>query len=115
MTFSCPFLEITFTGVGIEGGCPAEKDNDGCFFLSGQPEFVEAEKIEQNKEFCDCAFSWKFSEGDAHGVSSGGKSVAAKPDKPKIQYEKCALSAENAAKIECRQILGAYTVKFQRQ
>ncbi|MEI3504152.1 MAG: hypothetical protein V8Q42_11055 [Anaerovoracaceae bacterium] len=26
------FIEIKYEGVGIEGGCPAEKDNDGCFF-----------------------------------------------------------------------------------
>ena len=32
VTFSLPVLNITFTGVGLEGGCPAEKDNNGCFF-----------------------------------------------------------------------------------
>ena len=26
-------LDLAFTRVGIEGGCPAEKDNAGCFFL----------------------------------------------------------------------------------
>ena len=31
--FLTDFLDIRFTGVGIEGGCPAEKDNAGCFFL----------------------------------------------------------------------------------
>lgn len=31
--FITDFLDISFTGVGIEGGCPAEKDNAGCFFL----------------------------------------------------------------------------------
>lgn len=30
-TFHLSFLEITYTGVGLVGGCPAEKDNDGCF------------------------------------------------------------------------------------
>ena len=30
--FVTDFLDISFTGVGIEGGCPAEKDNAGCFF-----------------------------------------------------------------------------------
>ena len=33
VTFRTDFLEISFAGVGIQGGCPAEKDNDGCFFL----------------------------------------------------------------------------------
>lgn len=31
--FETGLLTISFTGVGIQGGCPAEKDNDGCFFL----------------------------------------------------------------------------------
>ena len=30
-----------FTGVGIEGGCPAEKDNAGCYyFTDGREKFV---------------------------------------------------------------------------
>ena len=32
-TFRMPFLEISLTAVGIAGGCSAEKDNNGCFFL----------------------------------------------------------------------------------
>ena len=32
VTFYTDFLKISFTGVGIEGGCPAEKDNEGTFF-----------------------------------------------------------------------------------
>ena len=34
VTFRTDHLTISFTGVGIQGGCPAEKDNNGCFFLS---------------------------------------------------------------------------------
>lgn len=30
-SFRTAFLEISFTGVGTEGACPAEKDNAGCF------------------------------------------------------------------------------------
>ena len=33
-TFRTEHLEITFTGTGIEGGCPAERDNDGCYVRS---------------------------------------------------------------------------------
>ena len=64
-----PFLTLTYTGVGIEGGCPAEKDNDGCFFLSGGASFRTTEAITAKKEFCDCEFAWHFNEGDAHGAS----------------------------------------------
>lgn len=111
VTFRAPFLTITYTGVGIEGGCPAEKDNDGCFF---DDDFVSAESIDQNKEFCDCEFAWNFTEGDAHGVSIGGKPVAAIPTERKVVYEKRALTAQNAAAIPCEQILGSYLVKFKR-
>ena len=63
VTFQTPFLQITYTGTGAVGGCPAEKDNDGCFFL--EEAFRPAEIIDQKKEFCDCAFSWHFTETDA--------------------------------------------------
>ena len=46
------FLALTYEGVGIEGGCPAEKDNDGCFFLDEPLLFRPAETISSNKEFC---------------------------------------------------------------
>lgn len=107
-----PFLELTYTGVGIEGGCPAEKDNDGCFYRGGR-EFRPAEKIETNKEFCDCEFGWCFAEGDAHGKSEG-KTLPAFCEEPSRKYEPCAFTPENAAKIPCRQVLGAYIVRFRR-
>ncbi len=110
-TFRTPFLEITYTTVGIVGGCPAEKDNDGCFF--GET-FVPAEKIDTNKEFCNCSFQWRFAEGNAHGKNADGKSVPAIPTEQKNHYEKQPLTAENAATIPCEQVLGAYTVKFER-
>lgn len=34
-----PF-SLAYQGTGIEGGCPAEKDNDGCFFWSNALIFV---------------------------------------------------------------------------
>ena len=111
-TFHLPFLEITYTGVGLVGGCPAEKDNDGCFF--GQ-NFVPAEKIDENKEYCNCAFQWKFTEGNAHGISTDGKSIPAIPTEQEVQYEKQELTPENAAMIPCEQVLGAYMVKFNRE
>lgn len=110
-TFRTPFIEITYTGVGIVGGCPAEGDNQGCFFGGT---FVPNEKIDSNKEFCNCAFQWKFAEGDAHGISVDGKSIPAHPTGQKVQYEKQALTVENAAKIPCEQVLGSYTVIFER-
>ncbi|WP_458407714.1 hypothetical protein [Anaerotignum sp.] len=111
-TFYAPFLEITYTGVGLVGGCPAEKDNDGCFY--GET-FVPAEKIDENKEYCNCAFQWKFAEGNAQGISTDGKSIPAIPAEQKIHYKKQELTPENAANIPCEQVLGAYVVKFERK
>ena len=112
ITFRTPFLEITYTGVGLVGGCPAEKDNDGCFYGNL---FVPAEKIDQNKEYCNCSFRWKYTENDAHGISADGKSIPAIPDEHLHQYNKQELTPENAAKIPCKQVLGAYTVIFERK
>ena len=112
-TFTLPELTISFTGVGIEGGCPAEKDNAGCYyFTDGREKFVPAERITANKEFCDCEFAWRFA-GGAHGVSLG-KTLPAIPEEETTHYEKAAFTVENAAVIPCTQVLGAYQVTFER-
>lgn len=113
VTFTAPFLHISFTGVGIAGGCPAEKDNDGCFFLGEVPDFRPAESIAVNKEFCDCRFAWRFTPEDAQGVSQG-KTLPAYPTDPAVRYAPMPLTPENAAAIPCLQVLGTYTVCFER-
>lgn len=111
--FRTEFLEISFTGTGVEGGCPAEKDNVGCYYLKdGTFTLVPAEKITANKEFCDCEFAWRFA-GGAHGVSLG-KTLPAIPEEETTHYEKAAFTVENAAVIPCMQVLGAYQVTFER-
>ena len=112
--FTSPFLEITYKRVGIEGGCPAEKDNDGCFFIGEKIEFREKGIIKVNKEFCDCKFEWKFAEGNARGISIGDKSVAVEATKPEKAYEREEFSARTAAAIECMQIVGSYALSFER-
>lgn len=109
--FRTELLEISFTGVGLAGGCPAEQDNAGCFFQDGS--FQAAEHITANKEFCDCAFAWHFSENDAHGVSIG-KTLPAIPTEVRTVYPRQAFTAANAAAIPCQQVLGTYMVKFTR-
>lgn len=47
--FKTDFLEIRFTGVNIEGGCPAEKDNAGCYFL-GKPTILKKRRQLQTKK-----------------------------------------------------------------
>ena len=111
VTISAPFFELVYQGVGIQGGCPAERDNDGCFFGDGI--FRLNEKINENKEFCDCEFAWKFHENDACGKSEG-KTIPALKEDITADYEKLALTAENAAAIPCEQVLGAYIVRFER-
>ena len=111
-TFKTEFLEISFTGVGIEGSCPAEKDHAGCFFL-GEKTLRKPERITANKEFCDCSFAWKFAENDAHGKSIG-KTLPACPTEVRTIYPRERFSVENAAKIPCIQVLGTYKVSFER-
>ena len=110
ITFKTEFLEISFTSVGVEGSCPAEKDNAGCYFDN---KLRKAEVITVNKEFCDCTFAWFFSQNDAHGVSIG-KTLPAIPTKVANVYPRKAFTVENAAKIPCEQVLGTYLVIFDR-
>ena len=107
------FIEINYEGVGIEGGCPAEKDNDGCFFMGNSLQLRTPELIDQKKEFCDCSFAWHFSDGDASGKSIG-KTLPAFETPQEKQYEKQEFTAENAAAIPCEQVLGSYIVRFDR-
>lgn len=111
--FKTEFLEISFTGVGIEGSCPAEKDNAGCYFIDKKETLRKPESITANKEFCDCVFVWNFAEDDAHGKSIG-KTLPAYPTEVKTIYPRERFSAENAAKIPCIQVLGTYRVCFER-
>ena len=113
VSFRAEHLEISFTRVGIEGSCPAEKDNEGCYFLGAAEELRKPEIITVNKEFCDCDFRWRFSESDAHGASLG-KTIPAYPTEVKTVYPKDALTPQNAAKIPCDQVLGSYMVRFER-
>lgn len=108
-----PFFRLSYTGSGIVGGCPAERDNDGCFFMGIPVSFRPREQIEQHKEFCDCAFEWNFHIGDAHGISTG-KTLPADNEEVAHCYEKEAFSAEHAAAIPCVQVLGSYLVAFER-
>lgn len=87
-----PFLRLSWKGVGIAGGCPAEKDNDGCFFPGERPELRPAEHIAEHKEFCDCSFAWRFHEGDASGVSCG-KTLPAFLEEKSLSYPRLALTA----------------------
>lgn len=114
VTFKNRQLEISFTGVGIQGGCPAEKDNDGCFYL-GQREkcFVPAEKIDVPKEFCDCSFRWLTHKGTSG--QSTGETLPAIPEPVQKEYRKECFFLDSAAKIPCRQVLGAYMVEFIRK
>lgn len=112
VTFGTDFLEISFLRVGIEGSCPAEKDSAGCYFIGAETTLRPPEPIACRKEFCDCDFRWKFP-GAAHGVSCG-KTLPAYPTEPRIVYPHKTFTVENAARIPCEQVLGAYAVVFDR-
>lgn len=114
VSFHSEFLDVRYIGVGRIGGCPAEKDNDGCFFIEEEPYLRPAEVIDSHKEYCDCEFCWKFEEDNAKGISVGGDSVPAFLTEIKRQYDREQFSAQTAAKIPCEQILGSYRVLFTR-
>ena len=113
-TFTLPELMISFTGVGIEGGCPAEKDNAGCYYPRALDYVLRpAEKIDFPKEFCDCTFKWLTKTGTSG--QSTGKSVPVFPTEPQVLYPRQMFSVTNAAAIPCKQVVGAYKVEFERE
>ena len=112
-TFANDLLEISFTRVGVQGGCPAEKDNDGCFYLKDDGQnFVPAQKIESHKKFCDCSFRW-LTEGGTSGKSTG-ETLPAFPEEVTTQYAQEEFCIANGSQIPCKAVLGAYVVEFER-
>ncbi len=109
--FYLPALIIRFDRLELEGGCPAEKDNAGTWYLVDHT-FQPAEKIVNTKRFCNCEFSWNYEKG-AHGKSIG-KTLPAYPTKQVNIYAKEKLTVEKAAVIPCEQVLGTYVVQFER-
>ncbi len=113
VTFETDFLTVSFTHTGLKGSCPAERDNDGCFFIGETPTLRPPETVKENKEFCDCEFAFRFGKDDAHGVSIG-KTLPAIPEDIERVYPKLPLTPENAAALPCLQVLGSYAVSFER-
>ena len=112
--FLTDFLDVSFTGVGIEGGCPAEKDNAGCYYPRALDYVLcPAERIDSPKEFCDCTFNWLTKTGTSG--QSTGKSVPVFPTEPQVLYPRQMFSVTNAAAIPCKQVVGAYKVEFERE
>ena len=114
VAFETDMLRISFTGVGIQGGCPAEKDNAGCYYPRALDYVLcPAEKIDFPKEFCDCSFTWLTKTGTSG--QSTGKSVPVFPTEPQVLYPRQMFSVTNAAAIPCKQVVGAYKVEFERE
>ena len=92
---------------------PCGKGQRRLLLLVECPDFRPSEPIMANKEFCDCAFSLHFHDGDTYGKSLG-KTLPAYREQKRMTYPKISMTAENAACIPCRQVLGAYLVRFER-
>ncbi len=109
--FTTDNLKISFRKTGIQGGCPAEKDNSGCWFVDEG--FRNSEDISSFKEFCDCEFSWNF-DGQGTGGKSIGKTLPAVLTEIRQIYPAQEFTVHNAAIIPCEQVLGSYTITFER-
>ena len=101
------FLEMTFHRVGVEGGCPAEADNEGNFYPRYLPAiqdrtaaavdetvFTPVEAIDGKKEYCDCTFQWH--QADETQLPVGFPITQA------------------IGGVPCIEVLGAYAVHFAR-
>lgn len=110
--FRAPWLDIRFTPVGVQGGCPAEKDNDGCLFPDRAYALRPPESIGTPKEFCDCTFRFRFPDG-AHGQSTG-VTLPAAATKVRQIYPRQEFTLAHAALLTCEAVLGSYVVIFER-
>ena len=70
VVFKPDFLEICFTGVGIEGSRLAEKDNIGRYFPGSPVTLRKAEIIKSRKKFCVCSLRRSFHDGMSLGNPS---------------------------------------------
>lgn len=95
---------------GHSGGLPHGKGQCGCFFPGREPELRPAEVLTAPKEFCDRTFAWE----NGNGGKSLGKALPAIPTAVERVYAPVPCTAESAAAIPCTQVLGAYTVIFDR-
>ena len=92
------YMHLEFTPTGKAGGCPHEDDNDGCFYWdynTGSYGFLEAEIINENKEYADCSLSWELPPANAFF-----------DDDERIR---------SFIKLPVEEILGAYVVEFERE
>ena len=70
VVFKPDFLEICFTGVGIEGSRPAEKDNIGRYFPGSPVTLRKAEIVKSRKKFCVCSLRRSLHDGMSLGNPS---------------------------------------------
>ena len=92
------YMHLEFTPVGKTGGCPHEDDNDGCFYWdynTGKYGFIDAEVINESKEYCDCSLSWELP-----------------PAREFIDDDE---RIRSFIKLPVEAILGAYVVDFDRK
>lgn len=72
VTVGSSFIKLTYTGTEISGGCPAEKDNDGCFYIcKDETVFVPAREIKEKKEFVTVNLHGCFRKMMPKGEASG--------------------------------------------
>jgi len=92
------FLDVDFKRAGVTGGCPAENDNDGTFYIDeilDETTFLEAEQIDSFKEYCDCEIEWHVPEYEF--------------------FEEKDDVVRYAMGIPVDEVLGAYVVEFERE
>lgn len=92
------YMHLEFTPAGRKGGCPYEKDNEGCFYWDynvGDYRFLEAELVEEDKECCDCSLNWELP--------------------PANEFVDDDERIRSFIRLPVEEILGAYTVEFERE
>ncbi|MDO4518618.1 MAG: hypothetical protein Q4B78_05355 [Bacillota bacterium] len=92
------YMELNFEETDAQGGCPREDDNDGCFYWDyevGKYAFLDAEDVSGNKIYCNCDLNWELP--------------------PANEFFDDDERIRSFIKLPVEEILGAYTVEFDRE
>lgn len=90
-TFETDFLRISYIGVGVEGGCPAERNNDGCFLELRQTVWFCLKKSRQTKNSATGNFP-----GSLPRAMPMGKAMGERPFRPSRKRAANAILPQNS-------------------
>lgn len=112
--FRTEFLEISFTGMGVEGGCRRKRTTRAAGFPARPKRCARRRRLRRARNSAAASFNGA-SPARTRTAQALARPFRAVPEDVKTVYPKQPLTAPNAAAIPCAQVLGTCRVTFERQ